>query len=113
MEILEAYDLAGTLRGAAQLAGCDHKTVAHWVGQRELGLVPKMERKRPAMEADYQWKIEELCDGTAPGGATRPPLPGPGGCGDRGDRSSAGTRRRPVQIDDSGRRRAILRNVVI
>jgi hypothetical protein len=30
MEILEAYDLAGTLRGAAQLAGCDHKTVAHW-----------------------------------------------------------------------------------
>ena len=31
MEILEAYDLAGTLRGAALLAGCDHKTVAHWV----------------------------------------------------------------------------------
>jgi hypothetical protein len=23
MEILEAYDLAGTLRGAAALAGCD------------------------------------------------------------------------------------------
>ena len=29
MEILEAFDLAGTLRGAAELAGCDHKTVAH------------------------------------------------------------------------------------
>jgi hypothetical protein len=28
MEILEAFDLTGTLRGAAQLAGCDHKTVA-------------------------------------------------------------------------------------
>ena len=28
MEILEAYDLTGSLRGAAQLAGCDHKTVA-------------------------------------------------------------------------------------
>ena len=27
MEILEAFDLAGTLRGAAELAGCDHKTV--------------------------------------------------------------------------------------
>ena len=53
MEILEAYDLAGTLRGAAQLVGCDHKTVAQWVRQRELGLVPKMERKRPAMEADF------------------------------------------------------------
>src|SRR6201994_4273330 len=60
MEILEAYALAGTLRGAAQLAGCDHKTVAHWVAQRELGLVPKVERKRPAMEAEYQRKIDEL-----------------------------------------------------
>ena len=28
MEILEAFDLVGTLRGAAVLAGCDHKTVA-------------------------------------------------------------------------------------
>src|SRR5665811_1723881 len=31
MEILEAYDLVGTLRGAAELAGCDHHTVAHYV----------------------------------------------------------------------------------
>jgi hypothetical protein len=31
MEILEAFDLAGSLRGAAELCGCDHKTVAHWV----------------------------------------------------------------------------------
>jgi hypothetical protein len=29
MAILEDYDLAGTPRGAAQLAGCDHMTVAH------------------------------------------------------------------------------------
>jgi hypothetical protein len=29
IEILEAFDLTGTLRGAAELAGCDHKTVAH------------------------------------------------------------------------------------
>ena len=60
MEILEAYDLAGTLRGAAQLAGCDHKTVAHWVAQREQGLVPKVERKRPAMETDFMRKVDEL-----------------------------------------------------
>jgi transposase len=62
MEILEAYDLAGSLRGAALLAGCDHKTVAHWVEQRDLGLVPMTERKRPVMEADYQRKIDELVD---------------------------------------------------
>jgi hypothetical protein len=30
MEIWEAFDLAGTLRGAAALVGGDHKTVAHW-----------------------------------------------------------------------------------
>jgi hypothetical protein len=34
-EILEAFDLAGSLRGAAELAGCDHKTVAHWVRGRD------------------------------------------------------------------------------
>ena len=60
MEILEAYDLSGSLRGAALLAGCDHKTVAHWVRQRELGLVPKVERKRPAMEMDFMRKVDEL-----------------------------------------------------
>ena len=35
MEILEAFDLVGTLRGAAELVGCDHKTVAHYVAARE------------------------------------------------------------------------------
>ena len=35
MEILEAYDLVGTLRGAAELVGCDHHTVAHYVQERE------------------------------------------------------------------------------
>ena len=35
MEILEAFDLVGTLRGAAELIGCDHKTVAHYGEQRE------------------------------------------------------------------------------
>ena len=36
MEILEAYDLTGSLRGAAALAGCDHKTVARLVAAREV-----------------------------------------------------------------------------
>ena len=60
MEILEAFDLTGSLRGAAELAGCDHKTVAHWVAQRDAGLVPKTERSRPAMQTDYVRKIDEL-----------------------------------------------------
>ena len=62
MEILEAYDLAGSLRGAAQMAGCDHKTVAHWVAQRDLGLVPMVERQRPAMHGQFQLKIDELVE---------------------------------------------------
>ena len=50
MEILEAYDLTGSLRGAAALAGCDHKTVAFWVRQRDqAGGMPVVERARPAI----------------------------------------------------------------
>ncbi|MGZ6617648.1 MAG: IS21/IS408/IS1162 family transposase [Solirubrobacteraceae bacterium] len=63
MEILEAYDLAGTLRGAAALAGCDHKTVAYWVRMRdEAGGMPVVARKRPAMEQEFASKIDELVD---------------------------------------------------
>src|ERR1700733_9256436 len=41
MEILEAYDLTGSLRGAAALCGCDHKTVGQWVRARDAaGGVP-------------------------------------------------------------------------
>ena len=35
MEILEAYDATGSLRAAAALAGCDHKTVARSVAARD------------------------------------------------------------------------------
>ena len=38
MVLLEAYDLTGSLRGAAALAGCDHKTAAYWVRMRERGV---------------------------------------------------------------------------
>ena len=48
MEILEAFDLTGGLRAAAALAGCDHKTVAHYVALRDAGLSPE-ERPRRAM----------------------------------------------------------------
>ena len=63
MEILEAFDLAGTLRGAAQLAGCDHKTVAHWVRAREEagGGLPVASRPRPQVDA-CAVKLEEWVD---------------------------------------------------
>ena len=63
MEILEAYDLTGSFRAAASLVGCDHKTVAYWVRQRDAaGGMPVVERSRPAMEAVFSAKIEELVD---------------------------------------------------
>ena len=62
MEILEAYDLAGSLRGAAALAGCDHKTVAHWVAVREqAGGTPVATRRRPVV-GDFAGKIDELVE---------------------------------------------------
>jgi transposase len=63
MEILEAYDLAGSLRGAAELAGCDHKTVAHWVAARDAagGGLPAPSRRRPRVE-EFAEKIEELVE---------------------------------------------------
>jgi hypothetical protein len=52
MEILEAFGLAGTLRGAADLVGCDHKTVAHWVRVRDEagGGLPVAVRPRPCVD---------------------------------------------------------------
>jgi transposase len=63
MEILEAYDLTGTLRGAAELVGCDHKTVAHWVRARDEagGGLPAPSRARPRVDA-FAAKIEEWVD---------------------------------------------------
>ena len=60
MEILEAYDVTGSLRGAAALAGCDHKTVAHWVGAREEagGGLPVPSRARPRVDG-FAGKIDE------------------------------------------------------
>jgi hypothetical protein len=37
MEILEAFDLTGSLRAAAELAGCSHHTVEHYVTLRDEG----------------------------------------------------------------------------
>jgi transposase len=63
MEILEAYDLTGSLRGAAALAGCDHKTVARLVAAREAagGGLPVRARSRPLVDP-FAGKIDELVD---------------------------------------------------
>jgi transposase len=39
MEILEAFDLTGSLRAAGELAGCSHHTVEHYVTLRDEGRV--------------------------------------------------------------------------
>jgi len=65
MEILEAYDLTGSLRGAAALAGCDHKTVARLVAAREAaggGLAGRAARPALVMVEPFAGKVAELVD---------------------------------------------------
>jgi transposase len=60
MEILEAYDLTGSCRAAAELAGCSHHTVAHYVAAREEGrLTPGRAQQRPMVVDPFLPKIEE------------------------------------------------------
>ncbi len=40
MNMLEAFDLTGSLKAAGELAGCSHHTVEHYVGLRDAGLLP-------------------------------------------------------------------------
>jgi hypothetical protein len=48
MNILEAFDLTGSYRAAAELCGCDHKTVKAYVERRNAGLPPQP----PSIERD-------------------------------------------------------------
>ena len=60
VEILEAYDLTGSYRAAAELAGCDHHTVARYVALRETGQPPVAREHRVRPIDEYLDKIEEL-----------------------------------------------------
>jgi transposase len=60
MEILEAYDATGSYRAAAELAGCDHHTVARYVKMRQAGEDPADRRHRARPIGEFLPKIEEL-----------------------------------------------------
>lgn len=62
MEILEAYDLTNTYRGAAELAGCDHHTVKLHVQRRARGLTPHDGARRLSIIDEFRPKIEELVE---------------------------------------------------
>jgi hypothetical protein len=63
MEILAAFDLTGSLRDAAELAGCSHHTVARYVAAREKGWVPGGPPDRRAGVIDpFLEKLEELVE---------------------------------------------------
>jgi hypothetical protein len=49
MEILEAFDLTRCAWSAAQLVGCDPKTVAAYVARRDAGLDPFSRLRRPRL----------------------------------------------------------------
>jgi hypothetical protein len=63
MNILEAYDLTGSLRDAAELAGCSHHTVARYVAERERGrAVPTGAQRPQPVIGGFLPKLEELVD---------------------------------------------------
>src|SRR5262245_4507517 len=60
MEILEAFDLTGSLRAAGELAGCSHHTVEHYVALRDEGRLAVGEaQQRPKVIDPYLPKVEE------------------------------------------------------
>ena len=46
MEMLEAFDLTGSLRDAAELSGCSHHTVGRYVRARDAGGGARVEERR-------------------------------------------------------------------
>ena len=63
MNILEAYDLTGSLRDAADLAGCSHHTVARYVAGREQGrAVPAGAQRLSPVIGGFLPKLEELVE---------------------------------------------------
>lgn len=59
MQILEAFDLTRSFRDAGELAGCDHKTVAHWVARRDAGAMSAEAVPRTRLIDPFLPKLEE------------------------------------------------------
>jgi hypothetical protein len=59
MKMLEAFDLTGSLRDAAELAGCSHHTVARHVAARDAGMLTDQVATRPMLIDEFLPKLEE------------------------------------------------------
>jgi transposase len=62
MEILEAFDLTRSYRDTAELAGCDHHTVARYVAARAAGTLTTDPSTRVMVVDPYRAKLEEWVD---------------------------------------------------
>jgi hypothetical protein len=59
MEMLEAFDLARSYRDAGELAGCSHHTVAHYVAERDAGVLSCVAVWRGQLIDEFLPKVEE------------------------------------------------------
>ena len=57
--MLEAFDLTGSLRDAAELAGCSHHTVGRYVRARDAGGAGDRAVTRPQLADEFWPKLEE------------------------------------------------------
>ncbi len=59
VEILEAFDLTGSLRAASELVGCSPNTVARYVRLRATGRVSSESARRTQLIDPHLAKVEE------------------------------------------------------
>ncbi len=62
MNMLEAFDLTGSLRDAGELAGVSHHTVAGYVAARDAGVLSARPAPRRQLIDEYLDKLEEWID---------------------------------------------------
>ncbi len=59
MNMLEAFDLTGSLRDAGELAGVSHHTVARYLAARECGALSDRPVARVQLIDEFLPKLEE------------------------------------------------------
>jgi len=65
MNMLEAFDLTGSLRDAGELSGVSHHTVARHVAARDAGQITDRGAPRPQLVDAYLAKVEEWVERSA------------------------------------------------